>query len=240
MLYVSLGAWCQVAHQLKSHAGDQFVPSAWDWIVGPLNSVSKMLDTDGDNFCEGMSLSKPSNSLTCEGYGILYHHEFKRGDKGEAFSSKEGIVNVRSKLTHKHKSMSSRLRSTDECVTFVRFGGHAKPLVAWPYANDSSPVSANEINEIAYSIERAFPNIAFRILFVTCPTAHVFTIDHSQLDPRVWTVEMKQRPGSKWEGSDDDWAEVISRVPETFARLTNDSPRQEFPFTDIDERVAKC
>ena len=76
MLYVSLGAWCQVAQQLKNHVQDQLVPSAFDWIVGPLSSVSHILDTDGDNFCENLSLSKPSNSIICETYGILYHHEF--------------------------------------------------------------------------------------------------------------------------------------------------------------------
>lgn len=230
MLYVSLGAWCQVAHQLKLQVGDKFVPSAWDWIVGPLSSVTKILDSNGGNFCEGMSLSKPSNSLTCSAYEILYHHEFKRGANDEAFSSKEGIMSAREKLAHKHISMSSRIKSSDECVTFVRFGGHARPLVAWPYAKDCSPVSTSDINEIANSIERSFPDIAFRILFVTCPAAHLFEIDHSSLDPRVWHVEMRKIPGSGWEGSDEDWSDIISKVPERFDRLTHESEKQESPF----------
>lgn len=235
MLYVSLGAWCQVAQQLKNHAQDQFVPSAFDWIVGPLSSVSRMLDTDGDNFCEGLSLSKPSNSLTCEGYGILYHHEFKRDENNESFSTEESRADTKSKMTHKHKSMSTRLRTTQESVTFIRFGGHAQPLVAWPYSKDDAPVSPSEINEMAYAIERAFPELAFRVLFVTCPTAHSFKIDHCQLDPRVWTIEMQHRHGSDWSGSTNDWEEVISRVPDSYDRLAKDSPRQESPFSDIDE-----
>lgn len=235
MLFVSLGAWCQVAQQLKNHANDNFVSSAFDWTVSSLKSVPRIIESDGDNFCEGLTLSRPSNSLTCESYGILYHHEFKRDENNESFWTEETRDDAKSKLTHKHKSMSTRIRDTDECVTFVRFGGHAEPLVAWPYSKDHATVAENELNAIAESIEQQFPSLAFRILFVTCPTAHFFTVDERKLDPRIWTVQMRHRHGIDWSGSSDDWAGVMSRIPKTFARLTATSSRQEFPFADLEE-----
>lgn len=235
MLYVSLGAWCQVAQQLKNHVQDQLVPSAFDWIVGPLSSVSHILDTDGDNFCENLSLSKPSNSIICETYGILYHHEFERDENNEALLTEESQAIAKSKLTHKHKSMSARLRATEESVTFVRFGGHAQPLAAWPYSKDSAPVSPSEINKMTDAIERAFPDLTFRLLFITCPTSHTFNVDQSKLDPRVWTVEMPRREGCNWSGSNDDWEALISKVPDSYSKLTKDSPRQESPFANVHE-----
>jgi|GEM_PF-721016 len=235
MLYVSLGAWCQVAQQLKNHAKESFVSSAFDWTVSSLKSVPRIIDTDGDNFCEGLTLSKPSNSLTCDTYGILYHHEFKRDENNESFWTDEVRDDAKSKLTHKHKSMSARIRSTDQCVTFVRFGGHAEPLVAWPYSKDHAEVAADELNAVAASIEKQFPDLAFRILFVTCPTAHFFKVDENKLDPRIWNVEMRHRHGIDWSGSSDDWAEVIARIPKTFEKLSADSPRKESPFTDIED-----
>lgn len=235
MLYVSLGAWCQVAQQLKNHAKENFVSSAFDWTVSSLKSVPKIIDTDGENFCEGLTLSKPSNSLACESYGILYHHEFKRDEKNESFWTEETLEDAKGKLTHKHKAMSSKIRATDDCVTFVRFGGHAEPLVAWPYSKDHANVEAEELNAIAESIEKQFPDLAFRILFVTCPTAHFFKIDEQNLDPRIWTVEMRHRHGIDWSGSSDDWEEVIARMPKSFKQLTAESTREESPFKDIEE-----
>lgn len=235
MLYVSLGAWCQVAQQLKNHAKEQFISGAFDWTVSSLKSVPKIIDTDGDNFCEGLTLSRPSNSLTCASYGILYHHEFKRDENNESFWTEETRDDAKSKLTHKHKSMSSKIRTANDCVTFVRFGGHAEPMVAWPYSKDHAHVEAKDLNAIAESIERQFPDLPFRILFVTCPTAHFFKVDEKNLDPRIWSVEMRHRHGIDWSGSSDDWAGVIARIPKSFKRLSASSIREESPFKDIEE-----
>lgn len=235
MLFVSLGAWCQVAQQLKTHRPDEFVPSAFDWIVCPLKSVKKIIDTNGDNFCDGLFLSTPQNSIACKGYGILYHHDFPRNEKNEAFIEEGSSDNTKSKMTHKHKSMSSRVRQEGECVTFIRFGGHAEPTVAWPYAKDNAIVDTKDLNDIAESIEKEFPDLAFRIIFVTCPTAHTFKVAESKLDPRIWTVEMPHRPGVDWSGSSDDWAEMIGRVPKSFEKLSANSAREESPFKGIED-----
>ncbi|AIR91645.1 DUF1796 family putative cysteine peptidase [Pseudomonas cremoricolorata] len=235
MLYVSLGAWCQVAQQLKNHTGERFVSSAFDWTVSSLKSVSKIIETDGNHFCEGLSLSKPSNSLICDAYGILYHHEFKRDENNESVWTEEGRNEAKSKLTHKHKSMASKVRSSGQCVTFVRFGGHAEPLVAWPYAKDHAAVQETELNHVVQAIEKEFPDVPFRLLFVTCPTAHLYKVDEAKLDPRIWPLEMRHRHGSDWAGASDDWAQVVARIPNSFEKLSADSARETSPFEGIND-----
>ncbi len=213
MLYVAVGAWCQVAHQLKRIYGDQFVTSAFDWAVTPLLSVAKVFDTAGESFGQGMFIGEPSGSIECAGYGLLYHHEFPRGADKRAIYSVEKAEAACSKLTHKHKSLITRLSLTDEPVTFVRFGGHALPAQAWPYHRDAQHVSADDMNSMVNAIARALPNLNFRVLFIRNDTCMKFTTESSAFDPRIVQATIAHpKVRVDWTGLDADWDELMASV----------------------------
>jgi hypothetical protein len=220
MLFVSLGAWCQVSYQLKTHCGEEFISGAFDWLVTPLHSVSKIFNSSGDNFSQDIFIGEPSNSVECKTYGVLYHHEYRRGQDKIAIIEPQKTEEARNKLSYKHKKMVDTLKKTDKEVVFIRFGGHALPAVAWPYAKDNEKITANQLNQLPLSIQNALPNLKFRIVFIRDSQCMNFDMEAHELDQRISFMHVGRGEKPRWEGSDEDWLELINTIKSNSTEAT--------------------
>ncbi|WP_158248616.1 DUF1796 family putative cysteine peptidase [Pseudomonas sp. FW300-N1A1] len=212
MLFVSLGAWCQVSYQLKKHCGEQFISSAFDWLVTPLHSVSKIFDTNGDSFAQDIFIGDPSKSVECKKYGVLYHHEYRKGQDKISIIEDDKTSNAREKLEYKHKKMVDTLKKTEEEVIFIRFGGHALPAAAWPYMKDREHISSEQLNQLPISIQKALPNLRFRIILIRDAQYMNSDIETQELDNRFSFLHVERGEKPRWEGSDAHWMELINKI----------------------------
>jgi hypothetical protein len=92
----SLGSWCAPAANIRRRFGvSQAMP--FDWWVSPYNATIKLLEEDFGNLLrpENLEIVDNGDSVRCNYYGILHHHDFIRDDSKRIvpeFGSQIGAV----------------------------------------------------------------------------------------------------------------------------------------------------
>ena len=77
---VSLGGDCTGAVETKRFFAGRKTVSPFDYLVTPFDALLKVFDDDGAQFGIDFHPVHGAQSVQCERYGVLYHHEFSRAD----------------------------------------------------------------------------------------------------------------------------------------------------------------
>jgi hypothetical protein len=223
---VSLGAWCQVSYQVKK-LGWPLQQSCFDWLVTPWDSMLRIFETDGDLFGKGASFDSNSGSFECSEYGVLYFHKFPFDDDGKPYFQEAALQNARSKLIYKYRKMVERLQSGEvKRVLFVRYGGAAFPALAWPYYYHDleNERDGSDLNSLLALLEKKFPRIEPRLLYVEQPPYTIFKRGVVQLDPRVHVATMPVPLDAQWDGEQHVWAQVLDECSRIWERPSKRNP----------------
>lgn len=203
---VSLGAWCQVASQIKTCTGD-IASGPFDWLVTPLPALIRILREDA----QGLALAAIAEDDTaiCPTYGCLYHHEFERDAARRCIITDEALARTRSKLLHKWESLKQKL-SDGQRTLFVRFGGDGRPARAWPYHVDPHRTCSAELNALDDALAERFPGMDFDILHVWHEQMHPSDFS-APLSPRIRLAPMTTPSHRDWRGDAMAWQALFDR-----------------------------
>jgi hypothetical protein len=208
---LGLGGYCQVAHQL-ARAGVVRIHSPFDWLVTPIDAVSRVVRERGAGFCEKISrydngLNKGRHVL-CESYGVVSAHDFPLdADNAPDLSA---AARVRAKLIHKTGMMLDACAAPGRKL-FVRLGGVTHRVDPWPYLRDDAPLRASTLGELCVALQSVCAD-GFDLLLVTYQGVTKLAEDVSLPVPVVHrTLPI---PAERiWEGSEAAWAEVLTGLP---------------------------
>ena len=122
---ISLGAWCQVAEQLRRHEVS-FVSSPFDWLVTPFESLLRIIRNGGVQLCNDVAQYDGGQSAICTNYGVLYHHEFPRDTQDKVKINDDDRIVGRSKLLHKMANLDVYCKR-DGRKLFIRLEDMSSP-----------------------------------------------------------------------------------------------------------------
>ncbi|MBD8665910.1 hypothetical protein IFT59_21945 [Rhizobium sp. CFBP 8752] len=206
---ILLGSLCQVAFQLKEH-DIKYVDGPFEWTVTTLESVLKILRDEGRSFAKNVTVTPDAQSVSCNQYGMLYHHDFPRGSGPKPLVepiTPEAQAEVASKFAHKMRSFTEKSRSTGRKV-FIRLGGEATQLRAWPYNTDPTPTKISRLNELASSLESFCGNDNFDLALLYFPN-YTRIVRDAELDPKVRLFPLPHPEGSNYRGYPAAWRPVL-------------------------------
>lgn len=215
---ISIGGVCQVAWQIEQHFGFR-TTSPFDWLVTPLAAIDRVLTDDGAAFGKDVALC--GDTALCRHYGVAYHHEFPRDDARRPLVSDETLAACREKLRHKYERFCSALADRRPTL-FIRMLGHLRAGAL--YVRDPDPVTTDDLNRLAASLERKFPRLPFAIAYVYQREFTWNRYDKAALDPRIHPFALPYRPQDDWKGDPANWAKLFRRF--SFA-MTRDASAAE-------------
>ncbi|HZB90347.1 MAG TPA: DUF1796 family putative cysteine peptidase [Stellaceae bacterium] len=215
---ISIGGVCQVAWQIERHFGFR-TTSPFDWLVTPLAAIDKILADDGAEF--GRDVVVSGDTAVCRHYGVAYHHEFPRDDARRPIVSDQTLTACRQKLRHKYEKFCSAL-SDQRPTLFIRMLGHLKSGAL--SERDPDPVTTEDLNTLAASLERRFPRLPFAIAYVYQREFTRNRYDKAALDPRIHSFLLPYQPQDDWQGDATNWAKLFRRF--SFA-VTRDASAAE-------------
>lgn len=201
---ISLGGNCEPAHWLRAF-GRYSVRGPFDWLVTPLEALPLILREDGARLGTEFALASAGTSVRCRAYGVLYHHEFRRGAGDAVMFDAVTIAACRSKLAHKWASLLAayaQAQADGLSLLFLRLGGDTG--LPWDrIGSHGALLRATDLNAVTAALAVRFPDLDFRLLVLLpapAPGAPAVVSDpFGTLDPRV---AVRCLPG----GEDPAWA----------------------------------
>ena len=147
--------------------------------------------------------------MRCSAYDVLYHHEFPHGAQNQVLFSLEAIDRCRAKLTHKMSKMMRALRSP-AATLFIR---------TWPWTDlgwdrlqaGGAPATSDDLNALAHTIARHFPDLDFRILVVGLKDRTAALLD-GPFDPRLAVAELSVASSGAWRAFQAAWTALLDSV----------------------------
>ena len=112
--FVSLGAWCQTAHNLE-RCGLPRASGLFDWNFTKFTSLYSLIEGDFCNLFERDNLRFCEGTLLDQGSGIGFHHAFARNADGVVTDETidAGYVEQRGKIDHLVGKWFQRVSSRD-------------------------------------------------------------------------------------------------------------------------------
>ena len=206
---LSLGGDCEASHGLRV-ADRHDVRGLFDWLVTPLGSIGEILADDGARLATRFIASHDGTSVRCDVYDVLYHHEFPRDAGNRVVFSPEILANCRAKLTHKMASFLRACDGADGPVLFLRVG--LATNLAWdPLGNGTRRADATDLDGLAASLARRFPDLDFRVLGVVLPPERDNDLGRPR-DPRVTLASLPRQVNGDWAIDDRSWHGLLARV----------------------------
>ncbi len=204
---VSLGGNCDPALQLR-RTGRHQTHGLFDWLVTPLDAIAQILADDGARLATRFFAANSGTSAGCAEYGVLYHHEFPRGEHDVILFDAEGIARCRSKLRHKLARLIAVCSGADP-VLFIRVWPETD--LGWDrLGRGKAPARSADLNALADAIAGRFPHLDFAVLVVTLDSdSHNDFSD--PLDPRV-AVQVLPQLADRWSAGDADWDGLLERI----------------------------
>jgi hypothetical protein len=206
---ISLGAWCQVAHQVHRRFGRTW-GGVFDWLVTPYESLLQVIEDDGERLARSFSPVEDRNSVVCNEYGVLYHHEFRRRPDGRRIFDRFSLDNCQSKFTHKIATFLTCVRSGRPTL-FVRYGTFCSNPQAYPYIAEPSVFTDADAHRLDELLRRKFPNLPYTLAIVYNPE---YTPASLTLTGRIvpWAMPVNIDPDDpyRWTGNDCDWDKFFS------------------------------
>jgi hypothetical protein len=207
-IIVSLGGLCQVAYQIERRFGYKF-NSPFDWIVTPMESIEKILSTDGSEFGRSIKVINNGSTAICRSYGVAYHHDYKRDENGYIIIDSDSILASRSKMINKYEKFKEMLASKPRTL-FIRFCGHHDSAISSSHLIDDRTVETRDLNALCKAIEGKFGGLVFEFAFVYKKECTEVKIDHTNLDHRVRVFSLADDPTDTWTGNDASWDTIFN------------------------------
>ena len=160
---LSLGGDCNVSLALR-RANFLNSWSPFDWMVTPLDAISKIVSEDGADLAKEFYASHNGSSVGCKYYNVLYHHEFPRKENHMVMFSIEAIETCRSKLRHKMGRFIEACEA-GQPVLFIRFRSYTD-IPEDRFCDGKNIPSAADINHVAQAIAARYPALDFKILYL--------------------------------------------------------------------------
>lgn len=205
---VSLGANCEVAHQLRLN-GRHSLHAPFDWLVTPLDALAHIFDEAGARLGSTFVAAKDGTSVRCGAYDVLYHHEFPRTDGNFVCFDAEAIAACRAKMAHKWLNLK-RVCTGDAPVLFLRFWGETD-LIWDRLGPGKEQLCSTDLTTLVVAITRRFPGLNFRLLMLLpCPGEMPYLAEPP--DPRVAVEIISRGQNGDWAATDADWRAVFGRL----------------------------
>lgn len=159
--FISLCDHCNVGFALRKFFKEE-PASPFDWLITPTNALIDILNTGGEKFGLSISYAMNGNSIVCESYGYLYHHEFSRNAKDHCIVTVEDLKNCREKLLHKYKKMIdlSKMEKNPLFIRYIHPSSQLENGATFVYTKDT-------ILKIHEAIKNAIGHDQFKLSFVT-------------------------------------------------------------------------
>ncbi|WP_426010543.1 DUF1796 family putative cysteine peptidase [Caulobacter sp. DWR2-3-1b2] len=223
MQFLSVGGYCQVAHQIQRYTGCK-TSSPFDWLVSPIDGTIKIIEDDGEGLARDVKTRSNGKSAICARYGVSYHHEFIRDKDGLVVFSVEALLSTRAKLLHKLRNFRAQARMGP--VTFIRFGTFAHSADANPYLADE-PMPFSKLNALAVALEAMSRD--FRLAVVNHDSIWPLHADVA-LDERIDLHRIEVSESGTWEGDDAQWDAILGQYaprPDKARKVRGAYVRQE-------------
>lgn len=205
---VSLGVWCQVAHQLAKH--DLHIPGPFDDQAGSFDGLVGILRGDYEPGPDAI----PYDGTTVIGAQtrVIYHHAFRRDAAGVPLIDDRSKSVCQRQFRIRMAALEKTLADEGE-VVFIRQGGKlAQPTVS-PYLPDSSNLLSADYDALTDALDKRFPGLAYRVAIVFfdgLTRAEPSANSRVSLHPMTLPDEAKL---ATWEGDDNQWARLMSSLP---------------------------
>ncbi|HEY3799470.1 MAG TPA: hypothetical protein VGL58_14050 [Caulobacteraceae bacterium] len=191
---MSIGADCQVSHQIRRVTGDE-TAYLFDWLITPVGSCGALLGDDSDWFGSGnWEITADGMRVRDKGTGLEFQHEFPLIDVPGNLIDVAGVEGhlgeARAKYAHLKAKTLAALRSADDLVLIRREWW----TDAWRAAADAAAI-----------LETYSPlNPGLRLVLVS----EAVTADC--IYERY--VLLKLEPGEAWTGDDRSWDRVFALI----------------------------
>ncbi len=208
---ISLGARCQVAHQLRRkfpHLKSQF----FDWLNTPDQALVEILNEGMKGFPDDLPLSLgPSHQHQfnhrhiIEGrFGTLLSHDF--------INDGSDIYDQWKSVKEKYKKTTSRFHETVERSDNILFVRMSFGLTGSLGYDTDSRANHDLAIDIKKAIVRTFPNLKFSLLLIS----HVR--EDETVDGNLTVSYLPEQIGETWEGKNEDWDMLLDRYKIVDAR----------------------
>ena len=206
---LSLGANCETAHFLRLN--DRHGRGLFDWLVTPFNAIERVLADHGAKLGTKFIAVQNGTSVRCGVYGILYDHEFARGDHNNVRFDIAAIERCRSKLTYKWRQFVDVCEG-DEPVLFIRFAGGSN--LDWDCIDPARALlGVGDLNRLVASLETRFPHLVFRILLIlTFKYQELTGGSVDELDRRGAVEQVAPKTEGTWRTMQGDRSELLGRI----------------------------
>lgn len=197
---VSLGSFCQTAHQIRRHFGCE-TAHMFDWWVTPTIGLVELMESGFSNlFLEhNMTIVKEveGEAVMCAHYGLMHYHDFddaKLLGKINPFLVRAACQQNISKFSY----LLKRLLTLSGDVLFVRAGsGYVKNY------DKNMEFNVELATRFTNALERLLPEVSFKVLLLDS----VSILE----DQRFFTDELQSYSCESWSGSDQGWTELFER-----------------------------
>lgn len=211
---ISLGAWCQVAEQLRLHHLPRTL-SPLEWTVAPWDAMTAVIRDDGRHLCADVRIEGEDRQPVCQHYGLLYPHDFHppHGDKSQWFEiTPEELAAAQSKYAHKMSEFRRACRQKEGRIAFIRMGGEALPAIPWPYLHDTKALKASKINQLVEDLKAYCGHDDFDLFIFLHEEWHPLDMD-AILAPNVRVLERPPvAPPVEWYGHKAIWTELLQTI----------------------------
>lgn len=212
----SLGGNCETAHWLRAH-GRHSVRGPFDWLVTPLDALAPILAEDGARLGTWFALASAGTSVRCRAYGVLYHHEFPRGEGHAVRFDAVSTAACRAKMAHKWKSLVKACEQAGAeraPLLFLRlWGGTGLP---WDrIGTGKATLRAADLNALAAALAVRFPGLNFRLLTMLPAAREALgdALDLTEpLDPRVAVRTLPRGTDPAWATASADWMHLLAAL----------------------------
>jgi Putative papain-like cysteine peptidase (DUF1796) len=197
---ISLGSFCQTAHQIRRHFGCENA-HIFDWWVTPTVALVELMESGfSDLFSEqNMTIvtEAEGEAVMCARYGLMHYHDFddaKISGTLSPFLVRAACQENMSKFSY----LLKRLLKLSGDVLFIRAGsGYVKNY------SKNMEFNIELATRFTNALERLIPAVNFKILL----------LDSSAVleDRRFFTDSLNTYNCESWNGSDQGWSELFER-----------------------------
>jgi hypothetical protein len=209
---VSLGSFCQTAHQIRRHFKYEHA-HIFDWWVTPTVGLVELVENGfAELFIEqNMKIVDEPDGMAvmCSRYGLMHYHDFdeaKIAGTLNAFLVRAGCPTNIAKFSY----LLKRLIGLSGDVLFIRSGGGYVRNY-----NQNMEFNPDLLKRFIKAMERILPTANFKILLLQ-DTSPIFE------DTRVFTDDLNNYGCDSWDGSDRGWSELFTRQ-QVNLKVTNQS-----------------
>lgn len=195
-VFVSLGADCQVAFNLRNSVPTEAGP--FDWLVTPFPALVKALDSRFDEFMAPANLidqtdAKGKRAVFDKNYGVLSFHDF-------AATTPLSNRDVQAKYAHTVANLLALFQSTRRAM-FVRKDCRKRHAV-----------------EIAQLLERLAPALDWQLLALTTAPEPEWGLS------RVTNAVLAPTP--HWQGDENAWSRLLAPYHTDREKVVRYGPRK--------------